>query len=79
MVKSEIVWVAVKNPRAKEYNRQPKYEVREYKVDHRTDKAVILKCGKIYPPERCFATEEDCKSSIGDGWKKRRWGTGLED
>ena len=76
-MKSEIVWIAVKNPYAKDLNTQPAYNVRPYKVDHRTEKAVVLKCGKIYPPERCFATEEACKDSIGDGWKKRRWGTPL--
>lgn len=67
----EIVWIAVKNPYAKDLNNQPLYDVRPYKVAYRKPKAVVLKCGKIYPPNQCFDSEENCKKAIGDKWKKR--------
>lgn len=71
----EKVFVAVKNPNAKELNRQPWYLIREYVVDHYTEKAVVLKCGKIFPKERCFRTYEECEKSIGkEMLEKRAWG-----
>ena len=75
----KVVWIAIKNRYAKDMNRQPLYDVRPYKVLYRKPKGVILKCGKVYPPERCFQTEEECRKSIRDNWKKRRYGVGMED
>ena len=71
MSEGDVVWIAVKNRQAKDMNRQPFYFVRPYKVARRTEKAVILKCGKVYPHDRCFVSEEDCKRSIGGLWKRR--------
>lgn len=68
------VWVAVKNRQAKDLNRQPLYEIKQYVVDRYTKKSVCLKCGRNYPKERCFETEEECKASVEDGWKPRRFG-----
>ena len=71
---SEKVWVAVKNKQAKDMNRQPLYHINRYAVKKRTETAVFLKCGKIYPPDRCFTTEQECKDSVGDDWKPRKFG-----
>lgn len=75
---NDRVWIAVKNPCAKEMNRQPIYNIRHYKVKERRQNSVILMCGKVYPPERCFNTEEEAKASVGNKWKPRKWGDFCE-
>ena len=74
---ADKVWIAVKNKQAKDLNRQPLYFVRQYTVDRYTEKSVCLKCGRNYPKEKCFTTEEECKASIGDGWTRRGFGDYL--
>jgi len=71
---AELVWIAIKNRQAKDMNKQPWYFVRQYKVKERREKCVILMNGKQFPTERCFETEQECKDSIGDEWKARKWG-----
>ena len=71
---ADKVWIAVKNKQAKDMNRQPLYHIIQYAVDRYTQKSVCLKCGRNYPKERCFATEEECKASVGNDWKPRKFG-----
>lgn len=75
---SEVVYVVVKNKWAKELNRQPWLEVRAYKVERMTKKAIVLKCGKTYPKERCFNTEEEAKASANGFLEKRLFGDTYE-
>lgn len=75
---SDYIYIAVKNPCAKELNKQPWLEVRRYKVDHYTKKSVVLKCGKSFPLERCFATEEEAFDSANGFTKDRTWGDNYE-
>ena len=72
----EYVWIAYRNPYAKDMNKQPWYQICRRKVHHKTEKAVIFFNGKSYPIEQCYATEEECKAQFdSDYWyKERRWG-----
>lgn len=68
------VYVVVKNPDAKELNTQPWLEVRQYKIERRTDNAVILKCGKTFPKDRCFETYEEARLSASSYLEPRGFG-----
>lgn len=65
------VWVRVYNSYANDWNGEPEYEMRQYKVLAIKEKCVVIgrKGGKCqYPWDQVFATKEECE----EYWAKKK-------
>ena len=72
------VYIPIKLKSVKEMSKRPWIEIRKYKVDHITNKTVILKSKRQYPKEMCFETEEEAITAANGFEKPRRWGDFYE-